>query len=51
MGIKCSQENNDIRIGAQVEFKYNGISTTILCYENDSMSKIYSKFITKTNLN
>ena len=51
MGIKCSQENNDIRIGAQVEFKYNGISTTIHCYENDSMSKIYSKFITKTNLN
>ena len=51
MGIKCSQENKDIRIGAQVEFKYNGISTTIHCYENDSMSKICSKFITKTNLN
>ena len=51
MGIICSQENNDVRIGAQVEFKYNGTSTTIHCNENDSMSKICSKFITKTNFN
>ncbi len=36
---------------AQVEFQYNGINTIIQCQENQKMSEICDKFISKSNLN
>ena len=51
MGATACHEERNIIIGAQVEFKYNGLPTTIHCQENDSMYKICNKFIAKSNLN
>jgi hypothetical protein len=36
---------------AQVEFQYNSINTIIQCKENEKMSEICNKFISKSNLN
>ena len=36
---------------AQVEFQYNGITTTTQCQEDQKISEIFNNFTNKSNIN